>query len=307
MNIHHLELFYYVARHGGISSAVRHIPYGIQQPAVSSQVLNLEADLGKRLFERSPFRLTAEGAALYEFARPFFDNLDATAARLRKEAPPQLRIGAAELVLSDHLPAVLPRLRAIHPQLRMTFRSGYQAEMERALAGREIDLAIMALERRPPPRTQCLRLVKLPLVLLVPRHLKIKSVEALWAEQPVAHPLICLPPTETISRRFREGLQRRKIEWPVTLEASSLELIVRYVGNGYGIGVGVQAGQVARHPTVRALELPGVEPIEVVALWNGKPTPPMHTLLTEIQRYAREVWPTSCSDDVLPPLAAGKS
>jgi hypothetical protein len=29
---HHLELFYYVARFGGISEAVRNIPYGIQQP-----------------------------------------------------------------------------------------------------------------------------------------------------------------------------------------------------------------------------------------------------------------------------------
>ena len=32
MNIHHLELFYYVARHGGISEAVRKMPYGIQHP-----------------------------------------------------------------------------------------------------------------------------------------------------------------------------------------------------------------------------------------------------------------------------------
>ena len=42
MNIHHLELFYYVARHGGITEAVRNIPYGIQQPAVSGQVAQLE-------------------------------------------------------------------------------------------------------------------------------------------------------------------------------------------------------------------------------------------------------------------------
>src|ERR1019366_5888135 len=99
MNIHHVELFYYVARHGGISRAVRHIPYGIQQPAVSSQILRLEEDLGKRLFERNPFRLTAEGVALFEFARPFFENLDAVAGRLRQTAPPQLRLGASELVL----------------------------------------------------------------------------------------------------------------------------------------------------------------------------------------------------------------
>src|ERR1700690_2902158 len=75
MNIHHLELFYYVARHRGISSAVRHMPYGIQQPAVSSQILLLEQDLGVRLFERNPFRLTPAGEELDNFVRPFFENL----------------------------------------------------------------------------------------------------------------------------------------------------------------------------------------------------------------------------------------
>ena len=30
MNIHHLELFYYVAKHGGISEAVRNMPSGFE-------------------------------------------------------------------------------------------------------------------------------------------------------------------------------------------------------------------------------------------------------------------------------------
>ena len=61
MNVHHLELFYYVAKHGGIMPAVRNIPYGIQQPAVSAQVAQLEEFLGATLFQRRPFALTAEG------------------------------------------------------------------------------------------------------------------------------------------------------------------------------------------------------------------------------------------------------
>src|SRR5471032_2378110 len=75
VNIHHLELFYHVARHGGISRAVRHMPYGIQQPAVSGQMRLLEQGLGVRLFERTPFRLTAEGSQLFAFVESFFDNL----------------------------------------------------------------------------------------------------------------------------------------------------------------------------------------------------------------------------------------
>lgn len=70
MNVHHLELFYYVAKHGGISAAVRQIPYGIQQPAVSSQIRALEENAGAVLFERSPFRLTPAGEKLFLTSRP---------------------------------------------------------------------------------------------------------------------------------------------------------------------------------------------------------------------------------------------
>ena len=59
MNIHHLELFYYVAKHEGISGAVRNMPYGIQQPAVSAQVIQLENDLGITLFQRRPFEFSS--------------------------------------------------------------------------------------------------------------------------------------------------------------------------------------------------------------------------------------------------------
>jgi DNA-binding transcriptional LysR family regulator len=100
VNIHYLELFYYVARSGGISRAVQRMPYGIQQPALSSQILLLEEDLGTKLFERSPFRLTPAGEELYAFVRPFFENLATVGARLRKQSKqsvPSIRIGPRSL------------------------------------------------------------------------------------------------------------------------------------------------------------------------------------------------------------------
>src|SRR5436309_1108427 len=115
MNVHHLEVFYYVARHGGISAAVRKFPYGIQQPAVSGQMRQLELDIGETLFERSPFRLTAPGLKLFDYVRPFFENLGQLAAELRAVAVPELRIGGSELVLRDHIPLVMQNLRSRHP------------------------------------------------------------------------------------------------------------------------------------------------------------------------------------------------
>jgi hypothetical protein len=48
---HYLQLFHYVAKHGGIGEAVKHVPYGIQQPALSSQMMELEDQVGTVLFQ----------------------------------------------------------------------------------------------------------------------------------------------------------------------------------------------------------------------------------------------------------------
>ena len=130
MNVHYLELFYYVAKHGGISAAVRKIPYGIQQPAVSGQMGKLESEVGSRLFERSPFRLTPAGEKLFAHVRPFFENLTSVAAELREAAEPALRIGGSEIVLRDHIPTVMQRVREAHPKIRLSLHSGHQAQLE---------------------------------------------------------------------------------------------------------------------------------------------------------------------------------
>ena len=286
MNIHHLELFYYVARNGGISRAVRNMPYGIQQPAISSQMLQLEQGLGIKLFDRSPFRLTTEGEQLYAFVQPFFDNLEPMAAKLRKRAAPLLRVGAAEMVLRDHLPAVIQRVRVHHPDLQLALRSGFQSEMEAWLIAREIDLAVIPLDTKPPPRIRCFRLVRLPLVLIVHKKSKIKSAAALWAQDKIEAPLISLPASESLSRQFQKGLKRLRVEWPLAIEASSLEMTTQYVINGYGIGVNV--GGMVLHPDLRILPLEGFDPIEMVTLWHGEPSPFIRMVLVEMQRYVQQ-------------------
>ena len=130
MNIHHLELFYYVARYGGITEAVRSIPYGIQQPAVSGQVAQLEEYLGVTLFQRRPFALTPPGEKLYQFVRPFFDNLDIIATELQGGNARQIRIGATTIVLREHLPEVFQNVRKRFPNLKISLREGYPATFE---------------------------------------------------------------------------------------------------------------------------------------------------------------------------------
>jgi DNA-binding transcriptional LysR family regulator len=299
MNIHHLELFYYVAKNRGISRAVRHIPYGIQQPAVSSQILLLEEDLGTKLFERSPFRFTAEGEELFAYVRPFFENLEALGTKLRKPSTPQIRIGAPELVLREYLPAVMQLLGRKHPGVRLSLQSGFTPQLEAWLRDRQIDLAITPLDGRPPARLHCLRLMRVPLVLLVHKKSRYRSAEELWGQSRIEESLITLPAIENISRLFKKGLQRRRIDWTPAIEASSLDIVTKYVANGYGVGVNVNLPGVSRHPQVRILPLEGFDPIEMAALWHGQPTPLIRAVLEEGQRYIRQAWPQWQCDDTL--------
>src|SRR5690242_6418461 len=118
MNVHHLELFYYVARHGGIIPAVRNIPYGIQQPAVSSQISELEEFLGVTLFQRRPFALTPAGEKLYEFIQPFFANLGKVVDELQGGRARLIRIGATTIVLREHLPDLFQNIQKKFPGLK---------------------------------------------------------------------------------------------------------------------------------------------------------------------------------------------
>jgi DNA-binding transcriptional LysR family regulator len=136
-------------------------------------------------------------------------------------------------------------------------------------------------------------------VLLVHKKSKIKSAEELWAMGEIDEPLICLPSTEAMSRNFRKGLQRLKVDWPQSIEASSMDLITRYVANGYGIGLNVDASEAVRHPLVRVLPLPDFEPVEIAALWHGEPTPLVRVLLEEAQKLVARHWPDGAVGDKL--------
>jgi DNA-binding transcriptional LysR family regulator len=291
MNVHHLELFYYVAKHGGISAAVRNIPYGIQQPAVSGQMRALEEEVGAKLFDRSPFRLTVEGERLFLHARPFFENLDSVAAELRAGADPELRIGGSELVLRDHIPTVMRRIRERHPRVRLCLRTGYQAQVENWLRDGQLDLAITPVDARPPAKLRSVRLVCVPTVLLVHRASPLKSATELWTRKKITDPLIGQPAGTSIMRGFQKELRRRGVVWPQSVEATSVELVTRYVSHGEGCGVNVAIPEVIKHRAVRALPLEGFEPMTMGVLWRGEPGPLVRAMIEEAQRYARETWP----------------
>ena len=289
MNVHHLELFYYVAQYQGISEAVRNIPYGIQQPAVSGQIIALEDFLGVKLFQRRPFILSEAGQELYEFIKPFFSNLEGMTEKLQDGTAHHIRIGASEVVLRDHVPHFIGQVKKKFPKMRLTLREGYQPQIEAWLEREELDLGFTLIGDNPPPGIQSMPLLSLPLMLLVPKASRFKSADEILLQDKIDSALINLPANEAITKNFQKGLAQRGVDWFPSIEVSSLNLIETYVANGHGIGLFAQIPITKLHKDIRMLPLPDFPPVSFGALWKGRPTPIMQAFLDEARVRSQEV------------------
>jgi DNA-binding transcriptional LysR family regulator len=277
MKLHHLELFYYVAKHEGITEAARKMPYGIQQPAVSGQVKALEEDLGISLFHRRPFALTPAGEELYDFIHPFFSRIDQLTEQLRREESCHLRLAASAAILGNHLPDVLQSLQSEVPNLRLTLRELGNTELENALRKQEADVAISVIHRRIGPNIKTIKLLDLPLALAAPESCPITSFQEIVdasAGGYLSHPLVSLPKSEQVARLFQRGLLAANLRWEPSLEVSELGLILNYVSRGFGFGVAVDIPGVAWPEGVKKVPLPDhFPPLSLGVLYTGELKP----------------------------------
>jgi DNA-binding transcriptional LysR family regulator len=286
MNVHHLELFYYVARHGGIAAAVRNIPYGIQQPAVSAQIGALEETLGVKLFQRRPFVLTRSGMELFAFVEPFFGGLDAMEKSLRNNAEPQLRIAAPAIVLSDYMPAILDRVRARFPHFRLQLHEAGRPEAEALLAAQEVDFAITILEPKSRAGRRVRTLLQLPMVLLAPKRCRIARADELWAQDKIEETLITFPRADPVQAEFEQTLRERGVDWFCGIEVNSARLIERYVRAGHGIGLAVAVPGFKPAKDIRVLPLEDFPPVQIGVVWCGKLSPVAEHFLAEVEAEA---------------------
>lgn len=289
MNVHHLELYYFVAKYKGIANAVRNIPYGIQQPAVSAQVIQLENDLGTPLFQRRPFELTPAGEELYEFIQPFFENLDSVSENIRGGAAQTIRIGASQIVLNDHLPELLLDVRRDFSNLRPMLRDGIQPQIEAWLLTDEIDLGVTVIDSKPAAELKSEKLIELPMVLLVPKKSKIKSAEEIFNQDRISQPLISLPQSEVLVKVFQAEMRQRKIDWPIGMEMNALNLINTYVAQGFGFGLTLQLPKNRPPAGLKQLPLEGFPEINIGALWRGKLSPLGQALVLRLKQYAKSL------------------
>jgi DNA-binding transcriptional LysR family regulator len=286
LNIHHLELFYYVAKHRGISAASRKMAYGIQQPAISGQIAQLEKVLGLNLFRRRPFSLTPAGSKLFHEIETFFSGLKELPEQIRDHANRRLRLAAPARILRDYLPGILGRYRVRFPNFKLTLFDANQSAAEELLRNGEIDLAITELGSTPGVSINAHDLIRLPLTLVVPKRSRFRTFGQILGRDGPSMNLISLPSDEAIAKHFDGGLRKLRFGWSPAIELGTLELIETYVTLGFGAGMSIAVPGRKIRSDLRVITLQNFPRLTIAALWVGRLPEFAALLLDDVKKLA---------------------
>src|SRR5689334_13685222 len=143
MDLRHARTFVAVAELGSVSKAALRLR--IAQPALSRQIIDLERDLGLRLFDRVGRRLllTGEGDQLLAGCRVllnFASALNEQAQLLRHGDTGVLRIGGSPQHIESILSQFLHRYAERYPKVQVKISEGTGSEILRMLERGEIHL-----------------------------------------------------------------------------------------------------------------------------------------------------------------------
>lgn len=145
MTFDQIRTFLWVARLGGFRKAAERLH--LSQPAVSTRIANLEAELRVPLFERGPgdLVLTKHGTLLLSYAEQMLFVEEEIKQRVANpsEAEGLFRVGASETVAQSWLPEFLKAFSQQYPRVNVDLTVDISLNLRAALLDRRLDLAFL--------------------------------------------------------------------------------------------------------------------------------------------------------------------
>jgi len=148
MNMRRLRYFVAVAEEANFSRAAERLH--VAQPALSSQIKQLERDVGVRLFSRSNrgVQPTEAGRLLLEEARRVFVQMDQALRMVRRVGHGEvgrLNLGFVPSAFNEILPPMLRKFRETFPDVELLLREMNPDQLVQGLRDERIDVAFVYL------------------------------------------------------------------------------------------------------------------------------------------------------------------
>jgi LysR family transcriptional regulator, hydrogen peroxide-inducible genes activator len=211
----------------------------VTQPALSSQIQELEKLLGTRLFERDRRKVlpTPAGTALAKRAKGILAQVDELVETARGHADPlagPLRLGVIPTVAPYLLPRVLPRVRRELPLLRLYLREEQTAVLLQLLREGQLELLVLALpcDERD---FESLPLFEDPFLLAVPKHHRLAAKKLVREQDLEGEEVLLLEDGHCLRDQALELCRKAGLREHGDFRASSLGTLLQMVASGIGV------------------------------------------------------------------------
>ncbi|MBF9041764.1 LysR family transcriptional regulator [Rhodobacterales bacterium HKCCE4037] len=145
MTFEQIRTFLWVARLGGFRKASERMH--LSQPAVSTRIANLEAELQVSLFERGPGQLilTKQGQQLLTYAEQMLFVEEEIRHRVGSAAQVEglFRVGASETIAQSWLPEFLQAVSTSYPGVNVDLTVDISGNLRNGLLERRLDLVFL--------------------------------------------------------------------------------------------------------------------------------------------------------------------
>ena len=238
MELRRLRTFVAVAELGTVSKATLRLR--ITQPALSRQIMDLQQELGLRLFDRVGRRLilTAEGEQFLGHCRGVLAHIDALGERaeiLRRGDTGVLKVAAPPHTIESVLSPFLPRYAERFPYVHVKLTEALGREQTAMLESGEVHIGIRhdqgdrRFESRVLPPDEILAACALSLEL---GHAGVIDIGRL-----ASHPLLLLESGYSIRRLFDAACRLTDVEPNILLESRAPHTLLALAEAGQGIAI----------------------------------------------------------------------
>ena len=267
MELHQLRYAVAVADAGNFTRAAERS--FVSQPSLSQQILNLEEELGHKLFHRLGRRAvpTEAGLAFLERARKILVDVENAGKAIRDDPSLGRRIvvGAIPTVAPYLLPAILTRCRVAHPNLVVHMREDFRSPLCRSVLDGELDLALVSLPVKDP-QLYVEPLFSEPLLLVVNKSHPLARKTEVSATDLVDETFILLGDTSSLTSQIQRFCGDHNFEPKIGYRCSQIRTVKELASLGLGISI---LPRVARSADDRGLayrELSGRAPQREIAV-----------------------------------------
>lgn len=274
----------------------------VTQPSLSQQILNLEKEIGHKLFHRLGRKavLTEAGAVFLERARRILFEIENAAKELsdHPSLDRRITIGALPTVAPYLLVPLIARCRNELPNLTIHLREDFRSDLVRAVIEGDLDLAIVAQPLKDH-RLSIEPLMTEPLLLIVTKNHPFASRSEISVSDLAEETFVTMGDSSTLAGQIRSFFGDNNFVPKIGYRCAQVATLKAFVAMGAGISILPQVDQMPEdRDTLTYLRLAGSAPkreLVVIRHLQRYQSRGAEQFLTVLREHIRVNHPTAVS------------